>query len=262
MPRGNLPGWRQVFADDFSGQTSPLGSFSGCVHQTVTLSHDFCSGLSGDPHLYKLWAAYPDGWPDSHYGSYYPSRVLSIHSGMMDYHIHTETVNGIPYHMTAAAVPKIPGGVNGGGLLYGRYVIRARFDPLRGYHVAFLLWPDSRISPGGGEIDFPDDALDSSTVDAFMHWQGATTHRQFDHYSLHASLRAWHTYEIDWLPAGVSFYLDGRLLGSARAHIPDTPMHWVLQTDTAGGQPVPSNTTAGEVQIAWATAYTPSSATR
>jgi hypothetical protein len=261
MPEGDIPGWHQVFAYDFSGENAPLGAFSRCIHTTTVLRQDSCSGLRGDSRLYQHWAAYPDGWPDSRYGTYYPSRVLSIHNGVMDYHIHTETINGISYHMTAAAVPKVPGGVNGGGLLYGRYVIRARFDSLRGYHVAFLLWPDDRVWPGGGEIDFPDDALDSSTIGAFMHWQGATTHRQFDHYSVHASLGAWHTYEIDWLPTAVSFYLDGSLLGKSTSHIPDTPMHWVLQTDTASGEPPPSVATAGDVQIAWATAYTPTTVT-
>jgi hypothetical protein len=34
-------------------------------------------------------------------------------------------------------------------------------------------------------------------------------------------------------------------------------MHWVLQTETDTNGTVPNNTTAGNVQIDWAAAYTP-----
>ena len=239
-----------MFADDFSNETVPLGSFSGCRH----LRHKRCHGLRRYPRAYRNWWAYPDGWSPSRHGTYYPSRVLSISRGVLDYHIHSETVHGVTYHMVAAAVPRVPSLVHGHGLLYSRFVLRARFDSLPGYHVAFLLWPNSGIWPRDGEIDFPETDPNSSSVSAFVHW-GSRAHPRFDYFKSRDRLTQWHTYAIDWLPSHISFYLDGRLLGVSRRHVPHTPMHWVLQTDSFGGQPAPRDSTAGKVQIAWVTAY-------
>jgi hypothetical protein len=94
---------------------------------------------------------------------------MSVHDGLLDLHLHTGTVNGTEYHMIDAAVPKVPGGVNGGGLMYGRYLIRARWDALSSYHISFLLWPDSENWPADGEIDFPEANMGSAHVSAFMH---------------------------------------------------------------------------------------------
>lgn len=41
------------------------------------------------------------------------------------------------------------------------------------------------------------------------------------------------------------------LAGGSTARIPNTPMHWVLQTETALGGTVPANSTAGNVEIDW-----------
>jgi hypothetical protein len=254
MPIGDVPGWHQVFADNFAGEKVPRGAFSACSWPATTI---VCAGLASFPAVHTKWFAYPDGWSDFRYGTYYPSRVLSISNGVMDYYLHTEAINGIAYHMVAAPVAKLPTGAgNAGGELYGRYVVRARFDSLPGYHVAFLLWPDSGNWPADGEIDFPDDALNDSTINAFVH-DGTSSFPRFDHFGAAGTINRWHTYEIDWLSTGVSFYLDGRLIGTDTAHIPATPMHWVLQTDTWSGGSPPSDATAGHVQIDWATVYTP-----
>jgi hypothetical protein len=45
-------------------------------------------------------------------------------------------------------------------LLYGRYSVRFKADPLAGFKIAWLLWPDSGVWPRDGEIDFPEGELD------------------------------------------------------------------------------------------------------
>src|ERR1700686_1550822 len=45
MPRGDLPGWHQIFAEDFATAV-PVGSFPGPVYQSK-------------------WGVYPDGWHDT-----------------------------------------------------------------------------------------------------------------------------------------------------------------------------------------------------
>ena len=84
MPVGNIPGWRQVFTDDFA-ENVPVG--------------DFPAAVSGK------WGDYLDGWPDSsHHGTYEPTKVVSIGHGVMNLFLHTQ--DGI--HMVAAPYPKIP----------------------------------------------------------------------------------------------------------------------------------------------------------
>jgi hypothetical protein len=259
MPVGNVPGWRQVFADNFANESVPLGAFSGCA-MGADLMLDSCSGLSSYSSAYQKWWAYPDGWKDGTGGTYYPSKVISISGGVMNLHIHTATINGTTSHLVSTPVPKVPGGVNGGGLLYGRYVVRFRMGSLPGYKIAFMLWPDSGIWPQDGEIDFPEQGQ-YGQICAFMHWMGGTKLSDADRYCSTDQLQGsgWHTAQIDWTPTACTFTLDGTVLGSSTdaSKIPSTPMHWNLQTSTSTYGVTPTNATAGNVQIDWVTAYTP-----
>lgn len=237
MPGNNLPGYRQVFADDFN-YTVPLGSFPQAVSST--------------------WNAYPDGWYDtSHNGEYYPSQTVSIGNGIMNIYLHT--ANGI--HMVAAPVPKIPGATGPeGGLSAGLYSIRFRADvPTPYYKTAWLLWPDSESWPADGEIDFPEGDL-NSTMNAYMHYQGATSGSQQDAYGTSGTYTAWHTATVEWRPdlGFTKFYLDGNLIGDSTAHVPDTPMHWVIQCETALSGSAPPDSAYSNLQIDWVTVYVPS----
>lgn len=236
MPVGDIAGYKQVFADDFD-YTVPLGSFPSAVSST--------------------WNAYPDGWSDtSGNGEYYPSDVVSIGCGVMNIDLHTQ--NGI--HMVAAPVPIIPGATGSeGGLSAGMYEVRFRATVATPYYkTAFLLWPDSENWPQDGEIDFPEGDLDS-TINAYMHYQGATSGSQQDAYSTSATYTAWHTATIVWRPdlGYTKFYMDGTLVGDSTANVPDTPMHWVLQCETDLGGQVPPASVSSDIQLAWVTVYEP-----
>jgi Glycosyl hydrolases family 16 len=253
MPTGNPSGWTQVFADNFANDNVPVGNWSGCSTGSG-LAGSHCTGLPTA--VDAKWFAYPDGWAGTPTtGTYEPSQVMSIQNGIMNYAIHT--AGGV--HMISAPEPKIPVSDGGwAGRLYGRYVIRARADSLPGYHLSFLLWPDSGVWPGDGEIDYPEADFNSNTINAFMHWQGGSSGSSQDVYGVSASFNQWHTYEIDWTSAACSFYIDGNLVGRSTANIPDTPMHLILQTGTSFGEATPADSTAGNVQIDWVTAYAPS----
>jgi len=233
MPVGDLPGWRQIFTDDFTTDV-PLGSFPAAVA--------------------AKWSAYPDGWHDtSGNGTYSPSTVISVQDGMMNLHLHTE--DGV--HMVSAPVPKLPDAVgSGGGLLYGRYTIRFRADPVPGYKTAWLLWPDSEDWPQDGEIDFPEGDLDG-TISAFMHRQDGTSGGDQDAYSTSATYPPWHTAVIEWTAAQCRFILDGDIIGTSTSRIPSTPMHWVIQTETSLGGSEPDDAAEGDVQIDWVAVYVP-----
>ncbi len=239
-----------MFSDDFTTDV-PVGGFSGCVANQVSLMTENCSGLPAS--VRSQLFAYPDGWKDtSGNGTYEPSQVLSIHDGMLDYDMHTS--NGV--HMVAAVQPKIPTAPDGTGLQYGAYAIRFKADTNPGYKTAFLLWPDSGPWPENGEIDFPEGNLDG-TFSGFMHYQGATLGSQQDAYASNATYSSWHTAVIEWAPTGCSFILDGKVLGTSTAHIPDTPMSWVLQAETELDGVIPAANVTDHIYIDWIAAYSP-----
>ena len=135
-------GWRRVFAEDFR-QPVARGAFPGTAYGAK-------------------WRVYPDGWKDTtKLGTYVPSRVLSVHGGLLDYYLHSSGGQ----HLVAAALPKTEVGA------YGRYAVRFRADRrMHGYKTAWLLWPDSKKWPEGGEIDWPEGNLDGTSFSAFMHY--------------------------------------------------------------------------------------------
>ena len=231
MPIGDVAGWRQVFADDFTTDV-PLGSFPAAVS--------------------SKWDAYPDGWKDtSKNGTYQASKVISVSDGLMRLHLHTE--NGV--HMVAAPEPKIPGGKP--GLLYGRYVARFKSDAVPGYKTAWLLWPDSNTWPQDGEIDFPEGNL-TSTISAFMHRQNGANGGDQDAYATPATYTSWHTADLQWTSTACTFALDGVTIGTSTQRIPSTLMHWVLQTETQLSGGAPSDAAAGDVVVDWVVVYVPS----
>jgi hypothetical protein len=233
-PTGNLSGWRQIFRDDFTTDV-PLGSFPSAVS--------------------SRWWAYPSPWRDtSHNGTYAPQQVLSVHDGVLDIYLHTE--NGV--HLVSAPVPILQPGPKryGSGLLYGRYTVCFKADPVVGYKTAWLLWPDSGNWPTDGEIDFPEGQL-SATITAALHHQGGKSPIDQDLFQTTATYTSWHVATIEWTAKTCRFYLDGAVIGTSRSRIPQTPMHWVIQTETDTTGVVPSDSASGHVLLDWAAAYVP-----
>ncbi|MDQ6606081.1 MAG: glycoside hydrolase family 16 protein, partial [Actinomycetota bacterium] len=147
-------------------------------------------------------------------------------------------------------------GVNGNGQMYGRYQVRFRADEIAGYKTAWMLWPDSNISPRDGEIDFPEADLNTPII-GYLHHQGATAGNDQDYWPTPATYNSWHTATITRMPGYVQFALDGNVIGTSTSRLPNTPMHWILQTETSTYGVTPANSTYGWIQIAWVTAYAP-----
>ncbi|MBN2177560.1 MAG: glycoside hydrolase family 16 protein [Demequinaceae bacterium] len=245
-PVGDLPGWRQVFVDEFDGTVAP-GQWSGCTFvEPLT-----CSGL---PEPYRdRWWAFLEGWSDNANGVYSPSRVLSVSGGVLDVSIRTE--DGV--HLVAAPVPLINGIDGPLGQLYGRYEIRFCADSLPGYKIAWLLWPDSEAWPRDGEIDFPEGNLDGD-IEGYVHRQdGAAPNDQDGFFTGVPVSGEWHTAIIEWSPDLVVFILDGDEIGTTTNRIPTTPMHWVLEVTTSLDGHEPDDVTEGHVLIDWVAVYSP-----
>ena len=121
MPVGNLPGWRQVFSDDFTGN-----------------SLDSC------------WFPYNGVIPSSPTSMWAPSHV-SVSGG--------EAVLST-YQDPAFGGTWTAGGISSAPCLsqeYGKYEVRFRMDQAPGVKYAILLWPSTEPWPCGGEIDFGED---------------------------------------------------------------------------------------------------------
>lgn len=223
MPTTSLPGWTLQMSDDFD---VPTRSFPGDAYSS-------------------RWVTYDDHHPDtSGKGVMMPSRVITVHDSLLDFHLRTE--NGVP--LGAAALPVLPSGT---GQAFGRYSVRYRADSLPGFASAWLLWPDSEQWPAHGEIDFPEGELDSP-VNAFLHY--AHPDGGQDAFCGLGSWQGWHTATTEWTSGRVQFFLDGALVGTSTTQVPTEPMHWVLQNETAYGA-VPDATTAGHVLVDWVVQY-------
>jgi hypothetical protein len=229
MPAGDLPGWTQIFRDDFT-KSIPAGQFPSAVSDR--------------------WWAYPRSYHDTTGKGIYDPSVISAHDGVLDMDIHT--AGG--FHLGAAPVPILPGTTRGKGQLYGRYSVRFRADAIPGYKTAWLLWPDSGKWPADGEIDFPEGDL-TSTIQAFLHHQGASSDTDQERFTSGARFTGWHTATTEWQPGKVTFIFDGKVIGSSTKRVPNTPMHWVLQTETMLSGPEPSDSARGHVQIDWVSAW-------
>ena len=242
IPIGNLPGWRQVFAEDFTAGNVAIGGFPG-------------------PAYSARWSQnYADGTPDTaaqlqkkgeRTSGYYPSKVLSIHDGVLDMYLHSE--NGIA--MTAAPSPIVGGATQSpyNSQTYGRYSVRFKADPLAGYKLAWLLWPDSKQWPQDGEIDYPEGDL-SKVIYAAVHGVVGGIHED-DVLRPNVPYGDWHIATTEWSPGGIEFFLDGKSIGVSTKFTPTKPMHYIMQTESCSPScPLPG--TSGHVYVDWLAIWT------
>jgi Glycosyl hydrolases family 16 len=230
------------FSDDFTRST-PLGSFANCNHNVDT-PVAYCAGLAG---WYRdNWWAYPGGWPDTARqrgypvgGMYDPARTVWVDDGQMHIRLFRNAV-GLVH--SAAVVPKSTVGVR-----YGMFSERFRVSRIaRGYKSAHLLWPMSGDCHGC-EVNFPENEW-NGTIHAFTHPKGGGEQEAKD---TRIDWSQWHTSTIEWTPGRIRYFLDGRIVGESTEEIPDRPMMWVLQNESAlnGDQAAPGSW--AQMDIEW-----------
>ncbi|SDT19245.1 Glycosyl hydrolases family 16 [Friedmanniella luteola] len=236
MPTGDLPGWRQVFKDDFA-TSAGRGS------------------LLSNPAYSRRWYSYSGYNDTSGRGRYNPAAVMSTTGGALDWYVHTAGGQ----HNVAAMVPINPS--TGWGQRYGRYSVRFRSDQLPGYKLAFMLWPDSD-NWGEGEVDFPEvgSLEQGNRIYANLYQRGNTATGTPGpstgfRTTTDAAGSGWHVATTEWSPNKLTYYLDGKALGTLTTGVPTTSFHPVLQVETAVGGPSPSSAVSGHVQVDWVTMY-------
>ncbi len=223
LPVGDLPGWKQIFTEDFTTDV-PVGSFEGSAYD-------------------NRWDVYGDGDDDTGHGVYFPSKVLSVKNGLLNVHVHSE--NGV--QMGAAVVVDLPG--PGRGLVYGRFTVRIRSDPVAGYRVGTVFWPDTDRTEEGF-FEFPSGDLDGTMGSWVEYAQSADGGDGFD---TSATFSGWHTATTEWSPGQVKFILDGQVIGVVNnSKVPSTTMHMVIQTETCE---CPPTSASGNLQVDWVAIY-------
>lgn len=238
VPKGNLPGWKLVFSDDFTKDAS-LGSWgSECDGNAIVYT-----GARG-----QKWKSYPNCYKDTYQKRpYRADSVLSVKNGVLNFWLHN--VNGQP--AGANPSPVIDG--QSQFQLYGRFTARLRVDvpDLEEYHIAWLLWPQTNKWPDDGEEDFPEGSL-GRNITGFHHYAGAGACRGCqDKADLKGEkFTEWHTYTIEWTPGNVKYIFDGKVVLNSDKWVPDKPMRWQLQTETNG-----NGTHSGNLLVDWVAVY-------
>ena len=218
--------WTKVFHTDFDTPAA-LGKFRQVYGQNFT--------------------SYVNTPDTSGHGWWCPDATLSVANGVLDSWNHYDAT--LDKYVVGVALPVLPR-----PMIYGKYVMRMKAPVASGYKIAPLLWPDSNVWPSEGEIDFPEGDLDGKSFWAYAHHKNPNN--VITGYDTKVDPLAWHVYEIRWLNGSVEFFVDSISVGKCTEEVPDTPMHWVFQTETMIGPTTPpSKTSEGHIQVDWMTAY-------
>jgi hypothetical protein len=255
MPTGSLTGWKQIFADDFTG-TVPVGAFSDCNHNTDT-PQAYCGGLKNYGSYYANWWAYPSGWDDTSEecikkengcpdtslkipigGVYSPEKAVSVSNGAMHINMYRPASGS---NVVASVVPRKCMNQE-----YGRYVERFKVvhaDP--GFKSAHLFYEDNY------EMDYPENDY-GDTISAY-------THPGEQNFNTNVTWTAgWHTTAIEWTSSSIKYYMDGKLVGTATKSIPHIKMTWVLQNESSILGPYAKAGASSQLDEDWVACYSQS----
>jgi beta-glucanase (GH16 family) len=228
MPVGNIPGWRQVFSDDFSGSSLDLSK----------------------------WFSYAPSQPGGDPGGWFEPSHVTVSDGELVISTYRELTDGGIW--TSGGVSAAPGLVQ----TYGKSRVRFRFSPGHGIaHGLFLMPADGSWPP---EIDFSEDNGENRNVDtATLHYG---SNDQTEHAMVDTDLTQWHTLGLEWTPGLLLYTIDGhewaRMTGS---NVPAIPMVLDIQTQAwacgiSEWEACPDSTTPATVDldVDWVVAYAPS----
>ncbi len=192
MPVGDLPGWKQILAENFDRNARA----------------DQIAEKYGDS-----FRAYSDN-------KAYSAANLSVHDGSFDFTLDAENRKG------AAGVFGPPDSV--WGMQYGKYSIRFKAVGAVGNNAAIMWWPSSDIW-GDGELDYPEGSLGGS-IWVHHHEVGcADACYEAEDVNTGVLWTDWHTASTEWTPTSVKYYLDDQLLATFKTNVPTTDHRMTVQ---------------------------------
>ncbi len=229
MPTGDIPGWHQVFADDFNSTKLNTSNW-----------YPYSGQPSGDP---AGW------WSSSH---------VIVNNCLL-------TLKG---YKDAAAKPDVfvTGGIgmtNTHSQTYGKYLVRMRVDKGDGISAIALLWPEVNAWPP--EVDFYEDSGGNRTsMTATLHCgshgdDSCQVQRKLAGYDF----SQWHTIGVEWTANKLVYTIDGTTWATITgSDVPSMPMVLDLQTQSlecSSNNTCLDSSTPAEVnmQVDWVVAYAP-----
>ena len=234
MPVGNIPGWNEVAADDFTGSSLNAG----------------------------LWQAYNGFAPGGDPGGWWSASHVSVANGELQLSTYRDpsACNG------NQGCRSIDDYVSGGvkmlhSQVYGKYLVRMRADNAEGVTLVALLWPTN--NSGNGEIDFAEDngASPRSQITTTLWDMDAVPTRDY----LNVNLSQWHTIGVEWSPGMVVYTLDGAAWATEHESLtPNVPLSMDIQQQTwncgaTNWEQCPNSTTpaVADLDVDWAVEYAP-----
>jgi beta-glucanase (GH16 family) len=229
IPTASPRGWREVFADDFTGTS-----------------------------LDWQWTAYW-GVPGGDPGGFFDPTHVTVSGGELVISAHKDPADDA---WDAGPNTYVTGGVSSSpsfAQTYGDYLVRFRMDAGQGIAHAILLWPQSNAWPP--EIDFSEDNGGQRQTDyATLHYGSGNTQVQK---SVAVNLTRWHTLGVQWTPGKLVYTLDGRSWATVtNANVPSIPMVLDIQTQawacgTSTWEQCPNAGTPARVNldVDWVVAY-------
>ncbi len=245
VPLGDLPGWRQILADEFTAGAAKGSWGSECDWERIAYRGE--NKVPGSGSIESRWRSYPRCFLDTYQRRpYRADEVLSVHDGILDFDL--KPIDGQP--AGANVSPLVSG--NSQYQTYGRYDIRMRItNPnMPEYYTAFLLWPERDEDYRQAESDYPEGSLAAGVVHAFSHY---SVNNDQESFSRAVDKTKWHTYTQEWGPGFRAYYLDGELIGRATRSIWSQPQRWQIQleTNTSFG----NNNSRGHLEVDWVAVY-------
>lgn len=248
------PAWHEIFVDAFNTPTA-LGAFTDCDH-AVDTPQAYCGGLTGS--MRANWWAYPAGWPDTAKqwdypvgGTYDPATTVWVApSAWGDGQLHVRMWRGASGDVHSAAL--VPKKVM--GLTYGKVEVRFRVSASApGYKSADMLWGQDQDACSNCEDDFGEGNWNGQ-INGFAHHEDMENGNQ-DGYSTGIPWTTWHTGDIEWTPDAVEFWLDGARVGRSTDGVPDQPMDWILQNESALTGATAAPNSSAQMDISWVQAW-------
>lgn len=197
-----LPGWELVFEDDFKGRRLNTKKWSVIPYEDGVSHIAWRRYQSRDEDLFRL-----------------TGNTLRLCG---EYGMHRSQSNPEQARQTYACA-----GIwsrDTFSFRYGKVEVRARFDGVQGCWPAIWLMPTKGGAwPSSGEIDLMEHLNNDAGVYQTVHFcnegggaASRTSRRDFADLKL-ADQTAWHTYGMEWTPAGITFTIDNKITATMNA---------------------------------------------
>lgn len=219
-----LPGWRLVWSDEFSG-TSVNSS---------------------------RWNFENVAWPYNGELQYYSQQNATAQSGVLNIRAERRTVGNRNYVSARINTD------NKFEQQYGRFEARMKVPYGQGFWPAFWLLPATNAWPP--EIDIMEIlGHQTSTVYMTQHWGTVDNVMSYGGNWTGPDFSAgFHRFAVEWSPSRVDWFVDGVLRFTTTSNFPHEPMYVVLNLAVGGfwpGNPTPSTVFPQSLLVDWVRVY-------